>query len=459
MRDILKPIPLDDFGFLKNFRGEVTIELKDVKTGEVETVHDHNLVTKALAYFLKQGGITNPSAFNASDLRTDFLTNMLGGVLCLDTAITDAGGHDDEIVRVPAGVKMTANGAMGVGNNSAPTEFGSYNNDESGWQQDGSFKMVWDYTTSQANGTIATVCLTSYFGGYAGIGNRISKVAKSGNKSISNYNSTWSKGYSGQYLGIYNNTLHAVRMVQGVSEWTVDVYAFPTTDTDVRDNLSARLIDTYTVSIPAAIQNLPIFYNYGSVYIGSGFTPVIMNSYQDGNNCYLIIGAWYSGYGALGIETFEVTYNIATHTVTGVVDLNSTFPIATLETYKNIGISNKWVIAGNKAVEFANLANTVDIEPNAGQDASRACAVGQDIFYTAGTMTDMVLEERNPINGNGIIETRGAVGNNPILQATGATIARDPRYIATIFNLDSPKTKSADKTMKVSYVLRFNEEE
>ena len=30
--DRIKPIGLDSVGFLKNFRGEVTIDLKDVKT-------------------------------------------------------------------------------------------------------------------------------------------------------------------------------------------------------------------------------------------------------------------------------------------------------------------------------------------------------------------------------------------------------------------------------------------
>ena len=131
--DRIKPIGLDSVGFLKNFRGEVTIDLKDVKTGEVETYHDHNLVTKALGYFLKQGGLSNPSAFNASALRTDFIHYMLGGMMCLDTAITDAGGHDDEIVRVPAGVGMTANGAYNVVNTGNPPELGSWNELESGW--------------------------------------------------------------------------------------------------------------------------------------------------------------------------------------------------------------------------------------------------------------------------------------------------------------------------------------
>ena len=162
------------------FKGKTIIELADAKTGKlVQRTEDHNMLTNALAMMYAQGGMTNPTMFNASAIRSDAITQMLGGILLLDTALTE----DATIVRVPKGVKMIANGAKGVLNSDTPTEFGSWNEVESGWQSDGSYKMVWDWTTSQGNGTIKTVCLSSYYGGYCGIGNA-SGGTKSGNEAI-----------------------------------------------------------------------------------------------------------------------------------------------------------------------------------------------------------------------------------------------------------------------------------
>lgn len=448
MRDNFKPIPLDDIGFLKNFRGEVTIELKDVKTGEVETYHDHNLVTKALGYFLKQGGMSNPTAFNASIIRDSFIHYLLGGVLLLDTALTDAGGHDDEIVHVPAGVGMVGNGAIGAENNGSPTELGSYNSYESGWQQDGSFKMVWDYTTSQANGTIATVCLTSWWNGYAGIGNRTSLGTKTGNIPITNYNSAYSKGYSGAYLGYKGNAIQSLESIYDVTEWTVHEWAYPYTATDVRDNLGAREINTYTVQIPASLQHLTTYYESG------GYRPwTFIQQYQSGDNVYIYLAPLNSS-GAIVHLVKIVTYNLSSHTVTNVAEFNKSALGAT----KKWGLTDKWFIYSGHAIEFANPANEVEYTQNTFIDT--VCyGESSDILYTNGSRIDMVLEEENPINGNGVLGICGHDTSNPVFYYAGANIQRDPRYIATIFNLDSPKTKSADKTMKVSYVIRFDEEE
>ena len=68
------------------FEGKTIIELKDAKTGKlVQRTEDHNMLTNALTEFYKQGGMTNPTAFNANIIRIDALHYLLGGVLLLDT--------------------------------------------------------------------------------------------------------------------------------------------------------------------------------------------------------------------------------------------------------------------------------------------------------------------------------------------------------------------------------------
>jgi hypothetical protein len=45
---------------------------------------------------------------------------------------------------------------------------------------------------------------------------------------------------------------------------------------------------------------------------------------------------------------------------------------------------------------------------------------------------------------------------NGLLRVFPNYVMRDPRYIATINNLEEPVTKDASKTMKVTYVIRFS---
>lgn len=457
--DRIKPIGLDSVGFLKNFRGEVTIDLKDVKTGEVETYHDHNLVTKALGYFLKQGGLSNPSAFNASALRTDFIHYMLGGMMCLDTAITDDGGHDDEIVRVPAGVGMTANGAYNVVNTGNPPELGSWNELESGWQNDGSYKMVWDFTTSQGNGTIATVCLTSLFSGYEGLGNKSNTRKTTSIVGFNAYNSYFSKGIgAGRVIGYKDNVVWVSQLdYKEKTQVSISKYKFPTTDWDIRNVQSAELIETLTVNLPVNLQNITFS---GDV--------LLSEVYIVGSNGYILVtgGGGYDNrrQGKGYIATFNVESE--TFTESYVVDLTSVS-----ERVNITGITDTYVVLGLKWYNYRNQALNGDITDGAElYDNSSSHAhtyletIDTDRLIGGGGIIDISTSKWLANNGTGEeLSIGGYLTGNNLLKVSGiddgAIISRDPRYIATIFNLDSAKTKSADKTMKVTYVLRFNEEE
>jgi hypothetical protein len=156
-------------------KGHTEIQLyKDGKM--VQNTHDDNMLTNALAGYFKNYGLLNPTPFG-EDIKNDFITTLLGGVLLLDSAITEQAS----IIHVPGGVLMVGNGAYGVSNGSTPgdpTEMGSFNASQSGWADANKtqFRMVWDFTTEQSNGTIACACLTSRAHGFMGEGNATSKV-------------------------------------------------------------------------------------------------------------------------------------------------------------------------------------------------------------------------------------------------------------------------------------------
>lgn len=448
-------------------KGYCKIELTDVKTGRVEVDEHDNMITKALKYFYGKGGFTNPSAMNASILRSDALYYMLGGVMCLDTALTES----DEVVRVPAGVKMTANGARDQLNSGNPSELGSFNQNESGWQQDGSLKMVWDWTQSQGNGDIKSVCLSSVYGGFNGIGNP-SNTSKANPWTISNWNSaTALSGISGIPIAYKNNRVYAVEGFTNVTEWTVNIYEFPYSVIDMRATNTARLVDTITVQIPASIQNLVYdrtaqnAWGYGEEY----------TIHQNGDDVYILLCSTNTGYLASAdgmtfsdsYPAYAIKYTISTGTVTVTALTPTSTGISAINGglasgyYFNHGISSKYAIIDDYMINLANLADVSEFTNAEHTTSARVynsqhCTpMDEDIFRISGAVYDTANKTRYACNGSLI----GGIGNmpdNPLMRFNGSALYRDLNYIATIFNLSSPVTKTADKTMKVTYVLRFS---
>ena len=155
-------------GDIVALKGKTTFELTDVNTGEVEVIEDSNMITNGLQEFLRTYGYFGCDVLSDDTVRTNSLwVNLLGGLFLFDTALDE----DASNTFMPAGVKMIGNGSKDMANSDAVTELGSYNAPESGLQSDGSVKFVYDFSTQQANGTIACACLTSKVGGYIGMGN------------------------------------------------------------------------------------------------------------------------------------------------------------------------------------------------------------------------------------------------------------------------------------------------
>lgn len=144
-------------------KGHTMIELTDVNTGEKEVHQDDNLVTNALSWLLnKSCGIfcNNPvaSAIGPGDALVKACT---GGVFLFKEPLEE----DVDTIHVPEGAELVGCGS-GIPYTGALDLAGSYNAIESGFSDDGmSYKHVWDFNTSQANGKISCVCLTTQAGG------------------------------------------------------------------------------------------------------------------------------------------------------------------------------------------------------------------------------------------------------------------------------------------------------
>ena len=446
-----------------NIKGRCRIELTDIKTGRKEVEEHDNMLTKALYYFYDQAGMTNPSAFNASELRSNALYQLLGGVMCLDTALTES----DEIVRVPSGIHMTANGARDVVNNTNPSELGTYNDLESGWQQDGSLKMVWDWTQSQGNGDIKAVCLSSRYGGMLGIGNKSSQTYKTNaiNPNIYNSGAISLEGVQGIPVAFKDNVIYCVQTFYGVTEWTVRKYRLPLTVIDVRDSITARFLEEVTVQIPAEIQNL---------VNSSGGAGMAETYFQKGNVGVIYIGKKHdeNGYPTVFFDNdnpaYIIKYDVSTGTVTAQVLNTTNTGISLPRVAQNAiyyGASDEYAVIGNNIVELANLANVRTITglpdyQRLSENADYSLEIVTSDTFRANSGGAYFIDGNSatgyPCNEYSRIGARGAISTNPLIMFASTYFVRDPRYIATIFNLSSPVTKTADKTMKVTYILRFN---
>lgn len=154
-------------------KGYTDIELTNVKTGEVRKYHDENMLTNGVAHALSQ----SPYSFGTfHEKRNQIMVDkppswlLMGGLLLFDKQLEE----NPETLVPPDGVKMVGNAVAGVSNASGVPEFGNFDAKASIYEVSGKTavqKFVYTFDTTQANGTIASVCLASAQAGYYGFGN------------------------------------------------------------------------------------------------------------------------------------------------------------------------------------------------------------------------------------------------------------------------------------------------
>lgn len=441
-------------------KGKTVIELKDAKGNNKETFVDHNMMTNALATFYQEAGMTNPSAFNTL-LKTNPVENLLGGILCLDDTITESAS----IVKVPTGVKMVANASWGVLNSGNPSELGSWNESESGWQQDGSYKCVYDFTQSQGNGVIKSVCLTSKLGGLRGIGNA-SKTSRSAVQTEDTYNNIDAMtAVSGTVIGVKNNKLYSVAGI-GENGWTLNEYGFVATRTDIRNTKSARLIRSIALQTPADIISAR---TRSVVYGGYPYYYNVHTTYQKGDYAYIV----YAIRGALGqisvaelsadnpvyivkIDLANMTATIEATLTPSVVGFTSGMVSSSSFVKTNpctMGITDKYLIFRKYLIDIANPTDVTEFD-DMNEMLADGCPLDSDHIQVGGIRVDCGEKVALPTNGGCSYINKGDAVNS-LVHLGGAYVWRDVDYIASINNLEQAVEKTGDKTMKITYIITF----
>lgn len=440
-------------------KGHTEIQLTDVRTGKVKTFHDDNMMTNGLAEFMKNHGMLCGTPFT-DDVKNDLINTLLGGILLFDTALTENVNN----TRLTDGIKMTANACAGVTHTGAPTELGSYDSNESGWQNAAHtvYRHVFTWTTSQGNGRIACACLTSKPHGYIGEGNSTSglKITDS-NITRETYGSRIDIGsregaYSEHMFMIWDNVAYYLKIDSSAQTITISKVHVSDTECDLRDvsNLTtAQLEEVAVLNNPVGTANL-VQFNTCSCRVLSNSVVLAINA----NNAYKVL-----------------TLSSDLTSITDCVDVTPSATSLTFNSSDQMFLSadaTKLILRNETArkvykIDLSNLANVSEItvkgNPTFRSECKEYLTTGKR-HYVSDYVYDETLNEIYPMNMSPLMHIRtGDLHKDDATMmaymssyknSVGLAL-RNNDYLATINNLSSVVTKDSTQTMKVIYTLTF----
>lgn len=158
--------------------GVAKIELTDIHTGKKEVIVHKNLVTKAVNEvfgYNPEGTLFCINGTQGENFNTHFLPlcpNTIGGILLFQDPLTE----DENKIYAPS-VNVCVGCSSNDVNGTTSIIRGSLNQTES-QKIDNGYRFVFDFTTSQGNGTISAVALTHKYGGVAYYGDIVNASSR-----------------------------------------------------------------------------------------------------------------------------------------------------------------------------------------------------------------------------------------------------------------------------------------
>ena len=147
-------------------KGTATIELTNAD-GSKETYKHDNMITNAVNDLLKSQRGELATIMKHMKNGESYAQALFGGIMLFgETLDTDANKYFLPTTNIVGYASQDAYGGLDVAR-------GSVNSSESGLQEDGSYKFVWDFATSQANGKISAIALCPNIMGQIGASDSI----------------------------------------------------------------------------------------------------------------------------------------------------------------------------------------------------------------------------------------------------------------------------------------------
>ena len=470
-------------------KGKTTFELTDVNTGEVEVIEDSNMITNGLRDFLATYGYFGCDVLGGTVGNSSLWVNLLGGLFLFDSRLEENVNN----ILMPAGVKMVGNGSYNISNSGSITELGSYNTSESGLQSDGSVKFVYDFSTSQANGTIACACLTSKIGGYIGMGNSNKKrifnkdysfttfISDDKYNRTSNIDGSKNDAQHVLYASYNDNAIylsnpynikydasHAEQHWSTTKKIQILKVKAGFTSIGIKERLLLNQVsETYDIDIPQDILT----------YMGARTDLVYINADTNGN----VFVVFNTGRDTLNNGSFcwimkidrerNVTHYKFTNNVGTKLVFNRRYMVFNREylfAYTETTPYNLYGIKYSDSTQIIDVNLTLNSKYtlfNIDKNLIGMFGNSYDSDYYAPLVYDVVNNELRYCNGKGgysnelyipFIDKKGVyiyVYYTEYSSGSYFKVLKEPRYLATINNLSEPVVKTASKTMKVTYTI------
>ena len=411
-------------------KGKVKIQLFDALTGrEVDRREGHNIITNA-AHYLTNGApygldrrTWGNTAANQQTDWSDIYSKVFGGILVFPSSITESAAHLFEpLSNYPVGY-----GSM-LGQDVSDSKSGTYNGVESG-PITGGFKYVYDFGTSQGNGSWDTVCLTSAKGGYGYIEGRTDGTI---------FDSYFRReiGTNTCYIGSTSNYAYFISEFYGtatLSRLAIRPFEIPLYGNDIQ-GVSATVLtvaDTDRIFIDGENDCI-----YKLEISGQNLTVTRYNDEDD--------------------LTDTTVYNI-TSPLTVPEYNRGRYDFCVRDGYLYMGNRGTKVIKINLTTPADNDEITVTAHTHAYSVIGMSIRPTGDIYRFPD-----IIDENDDVHTIGSADVSGPsldfanwYNNWAVCDRSdyGYAGAIDTTYLATIKNLDSPITKDASKTAKITYEL------
>lgn len=493
-------------------KGSATIELTNADGSKEIYKHD-NMITNAVQDLcMSQRGemATILKIVNNGD---SYAQALFGGLLLFDETLdTDANNYFIPTAKCTGYASQDAYAGL-------DTCRGSFNASEGGIQPDGSYKFVWDFATSQANGTIKSLALCPNMMGQIGLtSSKISSESKSFLMKRTDVDPFNSYGYmlkeNTTIDGFSSQSIYAISVIDDIA------YAISVDNTGFRGggasaNLCvkknggilklfrfklgassialtdkvcmANYIDTVNVQLPTEFIDTITY---------SAYKELIGCFYDRDNNKVIVFPSGRSENlevnGTLKYCEIDLSNNFATATYTftnntaGRINADSYSDVGSTATYpffvmKDYIICTSYVSDENtnklytikrsdntqvKEIQHLNgdaftydIKNTVTIAPIFSKDNIAVVGV-RFSSYDIGNyiLVDLSTGKAVDTNISNITQVRPFdIGNCAVFASTGQNLRYsmtfNPFILCTKNNLDSPVTKTASQTMKITYTL------
>jgi len=453
-------------------KGTTTIELTDVHTGEKQTFTDHNMITTALHNLFQPtfGHLSSESTLRGY---IPAYATLLGGLLLFDSPIPE----DANKVYAPAGATLTGCARYGTVNTNTGLVLGSYNTTESEYNStERKMKFVYDFNTSQGNGTIASICLTNLEAGYGAYNSDMS-YGTSIMKSFCTTPKALTIGSKDQLSGISTGDYYHLFAIDA-DEDIGYYFSLPSTNAiSIRKTeLGLRNISLFSTSMPV-IENSAVFTLDNAI---GGYRCYCFD--RDDNALYIISTA--SSTLATNAAFLVTKIAFGSWNITQYVMTNTSN--TTLFSSSRFAIVHRGYVylrsnAANYSVykfELGNTANVTKLSGTSSYAVTPVFAVGGRTYWQYSTYSSTVHrlyitdEATNRFNFSGNQQLQHYQNSKtyyipsytPVLNhemfyylsvSTYSTMTFYylADYLATINNLSEPVTKTADKTMKITYTI------